>query len=393
MNRAVLSILGVIATLALAVASDIREGIASATAGSLPRPPQQDTTDLTDNYRESNPSIPPAADRRRLWTQEQIDAAQPVPDWVFQRIAQPDQSPQTQSTADGDPMVSDGFVVVGPGTAALVHQVIGGSAQSPNFTYPFPYSFSAIGNIYYPYYPWGTKGKVIFENAAYGPGSFYCSGTIVTSGDGGNENLVLTAAHCLNSGGSDGTEGTWSTNVVFSPRRKEGVDPVGLWAASNLHVLSNWSEWSNDLQDYGFMVTNSNAMPCGELSYCFGAEGVAWNQTAFREYWVAGYSSGNYGGEKMMLCTASLATRDNTVAGAGPGPQGESPMAIGCPMGGGSSGSGWVIRGAQSSTTAFVNSVTSYKYTSPNYWQAVYGPYFDGSFGTLWQAARVDLLP
>jgi hypothetical protein len=235
-------------------------------------------------------------------------------------------------------------------------------------------------------------GKMYFTNVEYGAGTFYCSAGIVTSGNAGNENLVITAAHCVNSGGVDGVDGTWSQNMTFAPAHRLGTDPLGLWYFSNAHARANWIGQSNYRQDYAFGVLNSNGFGCGNLQICYGAQGLAWNQSQFREFWVYGYpEEAPYDGEQMILCTATTAIRDSSVPGLGGSFTGAAPMGIGCNMTSGGDGGSWVIRAYFGGKAGFVNSVMSYKYDAEP--GAIYGPYFDDSLFTLWEAARLDFTP
>lgn len=329
---------------------------------------------------------------KEFWTLERMAAAQPVPEWVFQHnMSEADhQASQIELLTDGPPMISSPVLpgTGGHGNTPVQYQVPGGSTTTPNFDYPFAYNVGQVTTAFYGFYPWRVNGKIFFTNAAYGPGTFVCSGTIVTSGADGNRNLVLTAAHCVNSGGNGSTNGTWSENVVFHPGYRDGVSPQGAWPQLTLWTLTNWVTDSNMRQDYAFIETQEIGLVCGSLANCYGAQGVAWNQAQLREFWATGYPAGApYNGQRMILCTASTATRDLSIPGAGDYGHGRVPMGIGCDMTGGSSGGSWVIRGNMSNG-GFANSVNSYKYTYPSQPNAIYGPYFDSHFETLWNAAR-----
>lgn len=351
--------------------------------------PPPDFTAAAD-YRSSNPTFQTAAEVQAFWTQERLDEAQPIPDWVYQGAVPEGAGQETGSTANGPAMVSAPVIPGGVGLAAVAYQAPGYSTAAPNFAYPHPFTTGLVDTAFYGFYPWRVNGKLFFTNAAYGAGTFVCSGTVITSGANasGNENLILTSGVCVNSGGSGGVLGTWSQNMSFSPGYT-GAHPQGLWSWSNAWSHPNWTLYSNWRQSYGFVVVNSNIFGCGtRIQTCYGAQGVAWNQYAHRDYWVTGYpQAAPYTGNRQIFCSSELAKRGN-VAGPGTGNVGEYAMGIGCPQTGGAEGASWIIRG-NVSNGGYANSATSWKW-NPN---DIYGPYYDGEFGWIWGLARTDMIP
>lgn len=360
-------------------------------------PPTETINPEPISENTSSSSTQTVQQAEEFWTDERMAAAQPVPDWVIEQNIERAKASvndpavaQTELLAVGSPYVSSPVLpgTGGHGSAAVYYQVPGGSGTTPNFSYPFAYNSGLVAPSFYGFYPWRVNGKIFFTNSDYGPGTFVCSGTIVTSGANGNRNLVLTAAHCVHSGGVNGTEGTFSDNVVFHPGYRDGASPQGAWPSATMWVKSNWATHTNMRQDYAFIEVQELGWACGSLANCFGAQGVAWNQAQLREFWATGYPAESpYTGQRQHLCTASTAKRDLSMPGAGYYDQGVVPMGIGCNMTGGSSGGSWVIRGNMSNG-GFANSVNSYKYTYPSQPAAMYGSYFDSNFGSLWESAR-----
>ena len=58
--------------------------------------------------------------------------------------------------------------------------------------------------------------------------------------------LVMTAGHCVHSGGPNGS---WATNVVVYPGRNEASSPYGSFNAQSLHSVAGWTN-SSDEQDH-----------------------------------------------------------------------------------------------------------------------------------------------
>jgi hypothetical protein len=100
-----------------------------------------------------------------------------------------------------------------------------------------------------------------------------------------------------------------------------------------------------------------------------GALGFAWDQPRTQHWDVFGYpAAAPFDGERIQKCEASHAADDVAIVGAGP-----DPMAIGCDLGGGSSGGPWIMSFKRGT---YINSVMSYGYNAQPL--AGYGPYFDG---------------
>ena len=332
-----------------------------------------------------SPDAPPAAVTAAYWTRERMLAARPYPMPALQggpRVS----GVRTPRTTGPAILVAGG----GPGNIARSQIATGAGPElmlSPNpaYSYPFPYSRSGIIPFsLYNAWPWSINGKLFFTQEGI---NYVCSGTAVTVGSGPPRRaLVLTAGHCVNSGGNGSTGGTWNSSTTFCPAYRDGVAPFGCWTWQILWTTGGWWLNSNLRRDVGFVVVANNA--CGQLGNCVGDDGIAFSASDKQHFWAFGYpAAAPFTGERMILCTASTAIRD--AVNALPGPD---TMGTGCDMTGGSSGGSWNY-GMRMGVTGYANSVNSYKYIIPAQPEAMYGPYFDGAINTLWNDARNSIAP
>ncbi|MQA31261.1 MAG: trypsin-like serine protease [Luteitalea sp.] len=67
--------------------------------------------------------------------------------------------------------------------------------------------------------------------------------------------LVVTAGHCVHTGGPGGS---WANNVVVHPGRNDATSPYGSFAAQSLHSVIGWTNSSNEEYDYGAINLTSN---------------------------------------------------------------------------------------------------------------------------------------
>jgi V8-like Glu-specific endopeptidase len=212
-------------------------------------------------------------------------------------------------------------------------------------------------------YPNATAGRVFFRNPQDGI-NYACSGTVVNSG---NRSVVLTAGHCVHTGGS---AGTWVTNWAFVPGYDHGEEPFGVWTAERLATTAAWASERNFRFDIGAAVVapNSAAQPIASV---VGARGIAFDLGRGLVYDAYGYPVGSpYDGHSQVICSGPADTSDPYAPGSGP-----DPLGIACNMGGGASGGGWV-------TDGYVNSVNSYLLGDrPG---TVFGPYFGAEARALY---------
>jgi hypothetical protein len=299
----------------------------------------------------------------------------------FERAGSGEPGRSVSLLADGPAMIVEGN---SPGVASgtpVATTTFGAGTGIPAFTYPFPFnnSYVVIAGLN-TNFPYSTGGQLFYSQNG---GDFSCSGTSVSSGQG-NVNLILTAAHCLHDG--SGTPEGASTNILFIPGRFLTQQPFETWSGFSIHIPASWYSGGNLREDFGFIVADPTSNTRGDLGAAVGTQGLAWNQPVFQEFWVYGYPQQSpWVGNRTAMCTGPTAVVDSAAPGTGP-----DPIGMGCNFTGGSSGAGWIV-GAKTANRAYVNSVVSYKLTgNPNQPLAMYGPYLQTSFYSLWQVARVD---
>jgi len=275
-------------------------------------------------------------------------------------------------------------------------------------------------------YPWRTNAKIFFKNVAYDPtgGWFVCSGKVISTADSGNGSLVLTAGHCVNSGGrqinaDEFVEGTWSSHVMVCPAYKDGFTPwgatyptfEGCWQGQQLFTLLGWFLKSNLRRDVGMIVTRfgpGSSEGTERIAHVTGAMGIGWNLNRIQAYNIQGYpQAAPFNGQRKIYCKSSRFRDDLRLDKFFPD-LGPTTLSAGCDMTGGSSGGGWVIDYVMGTSIfnrnpfilfyigpdvwrvgGIVNSVTSYRWIGPFEPDALQGPYFGTSVRNLWNAARV----
>lgn len=101
-------------------------------------------------------------------------------------------------------------------------------------------------------FPTRATGKLWFEKVPGSGSWFVCSGTMIKPG------IVLTAGHCVSSGG-----GGWYGSFQFVPGYRSGAAPYGSW--TSWATATTTTEWFNggggvpNGGDYALIVFNKNA--------------------------------------------------------------------------------------------------------------------------------------
>jgi V8-like Glu-specific endopeptidase len=193
-------------------------------------------------------------------------------------------------------------------------------------------------------YPNVVHGIIFFR---LGRLDYSCSGTVVTSP---GQSVVVTAGHCVHFGGRGGP---WASHWVFVPGYHDKQTPLGVWAARRLFTLKGWRKRARFAFDFGAAAMNPDAAGVS-LEAAVGARGIAFNQPREQAYRAFGYPVSpkpKYDGESLWVCDSVFGLVDPY-----PERQGPPQSGIGCDMGAGSSGGGWVIG------DEFVNSVSSFGY-------------------------------
>lgn len=188
-------------------------------------------------------------------------------------------------------------------------------------------------------------------------GLYSCSATVVKSG---SDSTILTAGHCL----YDQRVG-YAKAVAFAPAYDRGNTPFGVYSGKLGGASRQWVRKGNPHFDYAAIRLRSAGR--GKVGRVVGEVPIAVNRPRNQTFTALGYPANLGNGKVMWRCDSQFAGADNK--GGLPGP---AANGIGCNMGSGSSGGGWMIRDA--SDKPYVNSVTSYAYRGLR--NVVFGPYF-----------------
>jgi V8-like Glu-specific endopeptidase len=216
-------------------------------------------------------------------------------------------------------------------------------------------------------YPNVVHGILFFRIGRY---DYSCSGTVVNSP---SQSVVITAGHCVHEGGRGRP---WSTHMVFVPGYQDKATPFGVWTARRLFTAKAWRKRARFSDDIGAMALNANA--AGQtVESVVGARGIAFNQPREQVYRSYGYPvtpKPKFDGESLWVCDSAFGLIDPFPERSGPPQSG-----IGCDMGAGSSGGGWVV-GDQ-----HVNSVNSFGYSFMP--EILFGTYFGDTVAGVYNRA------
>jgi V8-like Glu-specific endopeptidase len=217
-----------------------------------------------------------------------------------------------------------------------------------------------------------VNGAIFLSFGIFGYGR--CSGTAVRSR---NASVVITAGHCVNSGGR---RGRWySGKSVFVPAYRYGQRPFGVFPVRWIDSTKQWRANGSENFDVGAMVVGRNQ--AGEkLVDAVGGAGIGWNLKSRQTYDVHGYPAEEpFDGETQRICRGVRFLGHDANSFAFPGPLNN---AVSCQLTGGASGGGWTIEGDT------LNSVTDYGYFDQG--SPAFGPYFGKEVARLFgRAARV----
>lgn len=296
----------------------------------------------------------------QYWTKERMAKAKSLDMVIDSAEASVDAS--AEAAATGEP---GAVPPVRPNGKAYRGQIgeTGAVASAQGFTYPFPFTRTAVAPISdYKHYARRVNGKIFFVQNG---GNYVCSGTVVTSV---NRNQVWTAGHCLN----DGSQ-TWNTNTIFVPAYNGNISntsPYGQWTATSLVVSSAWHTTGNLKYDLGaFNVAPINGV---QIQNRVGAAGFAWNQSRNQQFMDLAYPAASpFNGTSMQNCMAAYGAYDTRYSPSGPQATG-----IGCDMTGGSSGGSWQIGwgGSTGNSPGWINGHNDYKWSDQPL--AMWSPYF-----------------
>lgn len=204
-------------------------------------------------------------------------------------------------------------------------------------------------------------------------GTGRCSGTAVASR---NESVVITAGHCVSTGG---LPSRWfRERMVFVPAYRYGQRPFGVFPARWIDTTRQWRGiFGSENFDVGALVVGRNER--GQtLGDAVGGVGIAWNLKATQTFDVHGYPAAEpFDGETQRVCRDTPFLGHDPVSFATPGPLN---LAVACDTTGGASGGGWLNAAGK------LNGVTSYGYFDRE--SPTFGPYFGREVARLFRRAE-----
>lgn len=213
------------------------------------------------------------------------------------------------------------------------------------------------------------RNGAVFFVTPFGLGR--CSGTSVQAP---NFSMVVTAAHCISSGGP---HGWYDRRWVFVPGYRYGQRPFGVFPAKWIDTTRPWLRTRSVNHDVGAAVVTRNAQ--GELlAKAVGGARIALGLKARQVFDVHGYPAAPpFDGETQQVCSQTPFLGHDARSFVLPGPLN---LAVECNVTGGASGGGWTTAGGA------LNSVTSYGYMRDS--ATTFGPYFGKEAGRLFARAR-----
>jgi hypothetical protein len=208
--------------------------------------------------------------------------------------------------------------------------------------------------------PFSVNGRIFVRQ---GDLKGYCSGTAI---DSPSRQLVLTAAHCVNSGPrGGGRRAVWSQYLEFVPAYSGSAAPFGAFVAKQKQVFAAkaWINHGNPDFDLGAFVTHPNAEGVNVADAVGGGAAIVLDQDRHQKFQSFGYPGES---TRMQGCQSPYIGDDAlTYAFAGP-----PTMGIRCRWAPGASGGGWLIAdGTQ------INGLNTYLHTDDT--SHTYGPYFN----------------
>lgn len=207
--------------------------------------------------------------------------------------------------------------------------------------------------------PFADNGRLFVRQ---GSEQGFCSATAINSP---TRQLILTAAHCLNTG-PRGVLGrtTWSQKVVFVPAYTDGLAPFGAFVAhrNDVHVSKQWIKLGNPNFDIGAAQVQPNAEGANVADAVGGGATIALDLSRKQRFQTFGYPGRV---KRMQGCQSPYVGDDSTTYGI-PGPP---TIAIRCRWAPGASGGGWLIDEGRT-----IDGLTSY--AKRRDLRHTFGPYF-----------------
>ncbi|HEX7058488.1 MAG TPA: hypothetical protein VF176_01375 [Solirubrobacterales bacterium] len=216
--------------------------------------------------------------------------------------------------------------------------------------------------------PFSFNGRLFVRQ---GGQSGFCSGTAI---DSPTRQLVLTAAHCVNSGPVNSRrQSFWSQYLEFVPAYTRGqAPPFGTFVAQRgrVYAPAPWAKQGNPNFDVGAFLVYPNAAAQNLADAVGGGAKVAYDLSRKQQFQSFAYP-GNSG--QMQECDSPYFGSDRFTFPL----SGKPTMAIHCRWSPGASGGGWLING-----TTTINGLNSYLLRRNR--SRTFGPYFNsGNVGRL----------
>lgn len=215
--------------------------------------------------------------------------------------------------------------------------------------------------------PFSVNGRIFLRQ---GEARGYCSGTAINSP---TRQLVLTAAHCLNSGPLESSPRTiWSRFVQFVPAYSNGIAPFGAFVAyrGKIFAPQPFVKAGNPDYDVGAFLTLPNTAGQNVADAVGGGVAIVLDRPREQYFQTFGYPATQ---RALQQCESPYVGDDVlTYRFAGP-----PTIAIRCRWTPGASGGGWLVDGG-----AAINGVTSYGHRGDR--RHTFSPYFgSGNVGSL----------
>jgi hypothetical protein len=207
--------------------------------------------------------------------------------------------------------------------------------------------------------PYAVNGRLFVRQ---GSKRGFCSATAI---DTPSRRLVLTAAHCVNSGPqSPFGDSAWSHYLEFVPAYSNGTAPFGAFVAhrKSVFALRQWVRFGNPNFDVGAVVVAPNAEGIYLADAVGGGAAIATDLSRRQDFQTFGYP----GKARSMQGCSSPYIGDDSLTYRIPGPP---TIAIRCHWAPGASGGGWLI---EEGTT--IDGLTSYGKRTDHV--HTFGPYF-----------------
>ncbi len=212
-------------------------------------------------------------------------------------------------------------------------------------------------------FPNTTNGKVYGRLKGFG--GYECSGTVV---DSPNMSVIFTAGHCV------AERGRLASRLIFIPSYDRNDEPFGRWVFDTILVTKEWAQRGNFNWDMAAVLMSPQTGSGLLVQEAVGARGIAFGQARDQEYAAFGYPANKVNGQVMWSCDSRFFQTDPRPIGGGP-----IPFGIGCDMGAGASGGGWMIG------SGVLNSLSSFGYGARS--DVLYGPYFGGKARSIYRSA------